>query len=232
MKVPEKPETVVKPSVQPTPQPSPAVWVDKDQDGKISPGELYPTAISTRSKPATGPIVPQPAVYYGSGVSTPHPKQKIGATGGVAFKSQPRVVHQALKNVATIHYPRYQQTQTKVVHDKEYVPVPVEVDRVIEKPVPVRVDHTEIREVPVPVPVEVPVYIEPPQMHSVDIPQIEETVERIVKLPQIAPAVIPQKEIVVERIVEPEKPVPVIVKKVHDEVIIEEDPTDIHHVEL
>lgn len=82
------------------------------------------------------------------------------------------------------------------MHEKEYVPVPVEVDRVIEKPVPVRVDHTQIKEVPVPV--EVPVFIEPPQMHSVDIPQIEETTEKPVKLPQIAPAMIPQKELIVE----------------------------------
>lgn len=84
-------------------------------------------------------------------------------------------------------------------------PVPVEVDRVVERPVPVEVHDTRVVEVPVPVPVE--------------------TV-------RMAPRPPAPKEVVVERVVEPSPPQPVIVKTVHEETIIKEDPTEVHYVEL
>ena len=65
--------------------------------------------------------------------------------------------------------------------------------------------------VPVQVPVAVPVMLPPPEPVRVEVPVIQ-TVEKVVQPP-------PQ-------------PVPVMVKTIHDQTVIQEAPTDIHHVEL
>lgn len=118
------------------------------------------------------------------------------------------------------------------VKEKEYVAVEV----------PVPVETTKIVEVEK----EVPVFVEPAAMHPVDVVQIVETSEKRVVLPQMKPAEIaqkqtvmrqvpvPQKELVMEKelVAVPQPPQPVIVKTIHDETIVTEAPTDIHHVEL